>query len=112
MIIGDESSLPAIARILEATYAPETRVFIEIADAAEKQDLTGAVTWIERRGEVPGARLQQAVEAAELPEVIDYAWVCGERLAVQAIRRHLVERGVSKDRITFSGYWRLGEPRG
>lgn len=54
MIIGDESSLPAIARILEATYAPETRVFIEIADAAEKQDLTGAVTWIERRGEVPG----------------------------------------------------------
>lgn len=112
VIIGDESSLPAIAGILEATYAPETHAFIEIADAAEKQDLAGAVTWIERRGEVPGARLQQAVEAAELPEAIDYAWVCGERLAVQAIRRHLVERGVSKDRITFSGYWRLGEPRG
>ncbi|WP_282847458.1 siderophore-interacting protein [Microbacterium oxydans] len=112
VIIGDESSLPAIARILEAAEAAETHVFIEIADAAEKQDLAGAVTWVERRGELPGARLQEAVRAAELPEVIDYAWVCGERLAVQELRRHLVDRGVSKDRITFSGYWRLGEARG
>ena len=112
VIIGDESSLPAIARILEATEAAETHVFIEIADAAEKQDLAGAVTWVERRGELPGVRLQQAVHAAELPEVIDYAWVCGERLAVQELRRHLVDRGVAKDRITFSGYWRLGEARG
>ena len=112
VIIGDESSLPAIARILEATGAPETHVFIEIADAAEKQDLAGAVTWVERQGEQPGARLQEAVRAAALPEVIDYAWVCGERLAVQELRRHLVDRGVSKDRITFSGYWRLGEARG
>lgn len=112
VIIGDESSLPAIARILEATEAPETHVFIEVSDAAEKQDLAGAVTWVERQGELPGVRLQQAVRAAELPEVIDYAWVCGERLAVQELRRHLVDRGVSKDRITFSGYWRLGEARG
>ncbi|MFE7196712.1 siderophore-interacting protein [Microbacterium oxydans] len=112
VIIGDESSLPAIARILEATDCAETHVFIEIADAAEKQDLASAVTWVERRGELPGARLQEAVRAAALPEVIDYAWVCGERLAVQELRRHLVDRGVSKDRITFSGYWRLGEARG
>lgn len=112
VIIGDESSLPAIARILEATEAPETHVFIEIADAAEEQDLAGDVTWVEREGALPGARLQQAVLAAELPETIDYAWVCGERLAVQELRRHLVDRGVSKDRITFSGYWRLGEARG
>ncbi len=112
VIIGDESAIPAIARILEATETHETHVFIEISDAAEKQDLAGAVTWIEREGELPGARLQQAVRAAVLPEVIDYAWVCGERLAVQELRRHLVDRGVSKDRITFSGYWRLGEARG
>ena len=112
VIIGDESSLPAIARILEMTRTPETHVFIEISDAAEKQDLCGHVTWVERRGEAPGVRLQRAVRAADLPEVIDYAWVCGERLAVQELRRHLVDLGVSKDRITFSGYWRLGEARG
>ena len=112
VLIGDESSLPAIARILEMTEAAETHVFIEIEDAAEKQDLLGRVTWVERHGESPGVRLQQAVRAAALPEKIDYAWVCGERLAVQELRRHLVDLGVSKDRITFSGYWRLGEARG
>jgi len=112
VIIGDESAIPAIARILEATETPETHVFIEISDAAEKQELAGEVIWVEREGELPGVRLQEAVQAAALPEVIDYAWVCGERLAVQELRRHLVDRGVSKDRITFSGYWRLGEARG
>jgi NADPH-dependent ferric siderophore reductase len=44
--------------------------------------------------------------------VIDYLWVCGERQAVQELRRYFVDRGVSKDRITFSGYWRLGRARG
>ncbi|WP_226533656.1 siderophore-interacting protein [Microbacterium paraoxydans] len=112
VIVGDESALPAIARILETTDAPQTHVFIEIADAAEKQDLAGEVTWVERGGELPGARLHETIRAAALPEEIDYAWVCGERLAVQEIRRHLVDHGVSKDRITFSGYWRLGEARG
>ncbi|MCD1571537.1 siderophore-interacting protein [Agromyces mediolanus] len=113
VLVGDESSLPAIARILETTDAGETHVFIEISDAAEKQDLPGgAVTWVEREGEPPGARLYRAVREAELPDAIDYAWVCGERLAVQELRRHLVARGVPKDRITFSGYWRLGEARG
>ncbi|WP_217178821.1 siderophore-interacting protein [Streptomyces sp. AC495_CC817] len=111
VIVGDESAIPAIARILETTHAPETHVFIEIADAAEKQPLAAPVTWVERDGESPGIRLEQAVRAAELPEQIDYAWVCGERVAVQEIRRFLVARGVSKDRITFSGYWRLGEAR-
>ncbi len=112
VLIGDESAIPAIGRILELTHCPATHVFIEISDAAEKQDLAGSVTWVEREGAQPGARLQQAVHGARLPEIIDDAWVCGERRAVQEIRRHLVDRGVSKDCITFSGYWRLGEARG
>ncbi|WP_308220874.1 siderophore-interacting protein [Microbacterium sp. CIAB417] len=112
VLIGDETAIPAIARILEQTDAPETQVFVEVADAAEKQELAGPVTWIERAGERPGDRLQHAVRGAELPATIDDAWVCGERLAVQELRRHLIDRGVSKERITFSGYWRLGEARG
>ncbi|WP_238343745.1 siderophore-interacting protein [Microbacterium sp. RG1] len=112
VLIGDETAIPAIARILEQTDAPETQVFVEVADAAEKQELARPVTWIERAGERPGARLQHAVRRAELPPTIDDAWVCGERSAVQELRRHFIDRGVSKERITFSGYWRLGEARG
>ncbi len=111
VLVGDESAIPAIARILESTTAPETRVFIEIASSAEKQDLAGDITWVEREGAAHGTRLRQAVSAAIFPAAIDYAWVCGEKSAVQDIRRQLVGRGVSKDRITFSGYWRLGEAR-
>lgn len=112
VLVGDESAIPAIARILETTSAEDTRVFIEIADAAEKQVLAADVTWVERAGDRPGIRLERAVREAALPDIIDYAWVCGERQGVQEIRRLLVARGVPKDRITFSGYWRLGEARG
>lgn len=111
VLVGDESAVPAIARILETTEIPETLVFIEISDAAEKQDLAGLVTWIEREGQPPGARLHEALRVASLPEAIDYAWVCGERLMVREIRRLLVDRGVPKGSITFSGYWRCGEAR-
>lgn len=113
VIAGDESAIPAIARILES--APSgvlTRAFIETADRRDRQDLGAEVAWVDREGR-PGAALERAVRSAELPGGIDYAWVCAERWGVQRIRRHLVDdRGVAKSRIVFSGYWRLGEARG
>ncbi|MFK4790742.1 siderophore-interacting protein [Microbacterium sp. ZW T5_56] len=111
IIVGDETALPAIARILEDTSCDHTRVFIEIGDPADAQPLAGDVEWVLRGGDRPGDRLVAAVRDADLGARIDYAWVCGERLAVQEIRRHLVDHGVAKDRITFSGYWRVGEAR-
>lgn len=112
VLIGDESSLPAIARILEMTLdEPEPYVFIETADPRDRMELAAPVRWVDRVGE-PGVALEAAVRASTLPDEVDYAWVCGERVGVQNIRRHLVaDRGVAKSRITFSGYWRLGEVR-
>ncbi|WP_083451457.1 siderophore-interacting protein [Leucobacter celer] len=113
VIAGDESAIPAIARILESTPGEmRTHAFIEIADPRDRQDLGAEIAWVDR-DERPGAALERAVRAAELPDRIDYAWVCAERGGVQGIRRHLVDdRGVAKSRIVFSGYWRLGEARG
>ena len=111
VIVGDETAIPAIARILEVAGSAGARVFIEVGDPADRQPLGDAVTWVLREGSPAGARLVDAVRSAELPASVDYAWVCGERLAVQEIRRFLVQQGVAKDRITFSGYWRLGEAR-
>lgn len=113
VVVGDESAIPAIARILEdAPSAARTHVFIETADRRDRQELGAEVAWIDREGR-PGLALERAVCAAELPADIDYAWVCAEREGVQRIRRHLVDdRGVAKSRIVFSGYWRLGEARG
>ena len=39
-----------------------------------------------------------------------FAWLAGEHTAVRDLRRHLVEdRGVPKEDIEFTGYWRRGE---
>lgn len=112
VLIGDETALPAIARILEGSGGrPHPRVFIETTDATARLPLAAPVRWVDRAG-TPGAALEAAVRNATLPERIDYAWICAERTGVQHIRRHLViDRAVPRSRITFSGYWRLGEPR-
>lgn len=113
LLVGDETAMPAIARILENTQnQPEPFVFIETADPRDRLDLPADVTWVNRRG-TPGRALASAVRMAPLPEQLDYAWVCGERAGVQSIRRHLVaDRAFDKRRITFSGYWRIGHARG
>ncbi|WP_203139352.1 SIP domain-containing protein [Microbacterium sp. JZ31] len=36
------------------------------------------------------------------------AYLAGEQALVAAARRHLVSVGVPKQRISFTGYWRIG----
>lgn len=113
LLVGDETSLPAIARVLaEQPYGIATTAVIEVPHPDERLELARPVTWVIREGD-PGVELERAVRGLAGLERIDYAWVCAEREGVQRIRRFLVnERGISKERITFSGYWRLGEARG
>jgi NADPH-dependent ferric siderophore reductase len=113
LLVGDETALPAIAASLDRLPAGvQARVFVEVADAAEEQDLdvpAGAdVEWVHRAGP-PGAALVAAVLAAELPEGAVHAFVHGEAGLVRDLRRFLrVERLVPRERLSASGYWRLG----
>lgn len=113
LIVGDESALPAIARILENTSREvDPLVFVEVADKRDQLPLPYGVTWVLRKGE-PGEALERAIREAALPTPLDYVWLCAERTGVQNIRRYLTrELNVQKSRITFSGYWKLGEARG
>lgn len=112
VLIGDETALPALARILEDGPSIPTVTLVEVADTADAAELPAEAVRVLRDG-VPGAALVPALAAAELPEHLDYAWVCGEADLVRRSRRHLVDvRGVARDRIMFSGYWRLGQARG
>ncbi|GEE02909.1 siderophore-interacting protein [Gordonia spumicola] len=111
LLVGDETAIPAIARILESTTCSgPTTAIIETADPADR--LVDGVQWVDRT-DVPGEGLERAVRATPLGPALDLAWVCGERDAVKRIRRHLVdERSVDRTAVTFSGYWRLGQARG
>lgn len=117
LLVGDEAAIPAIAAALErlAPGAP-AHVLIQVQEAADRQELPspGAVTlsWLHRE-DVPQDRadgqLLDAVSALTFPAGSVHAFVHGEAGEVKALRRHLLaERGVPRDALSISGYWRRG----
>lgn len=117
LVVGDDTAVPAIARLLEELpEGTRAQVFIEIARDEHRQPLTDlagvTVTWISRYDTAPGdaTLLLDAIRATEWWNGSVFAWVAGESTVVKTIRRYLVEeRDVPKDRVDFTGYWRLGE---
>lgn len=116
LAVGDETALPAIARLLEDLPADARgHVFVEIADSAHIQsvrELSGvSVTWLPREGAEPGATtlLLDAVSAVEWSDGRVFAWLAGEQATVRSLRRHLIrDRGIVKTDIDFTGYWKRG----
>jgi NADPH-dependent ferric siderophore reductase len=112
LLAGDEAALPAIGAALEAMPAGAVaHVFVEVADAGEEQALPSKadvrITWLHR---AVGDDLVGAVRGLDFPTGDVHAFVHGEADAVRALRRYLLdERGVPKDRLSISGYWRRGK---
>jgi len=110
LVIGDESALPAVATVLEAVPAGvPARAVLEVADAAEEQELPGSaeITWVHRGAAPAGEPLVAAVRAADLPSGAGQAWLAGESAAVKEIRTHLLgERGFDRRAVYATGYWR------
>ncbi|MBO9578049.1 MAG: siderophore-interacting protein [Microbacteriaceae bacterium] len=126
LVAGDDTALPAIARLLEELPADARGiVLIEVAEAAHRQALAERpgvdVRWLVRDGAQRGgaddggaaphgALLLEAVRGLELPAGTPFAWLAGEQSAVRDLRRLLVEQhGIDKTRIEFTGYWKHGE---
>ncbi|WP_411077703.1 siderophore-interacting protein [Streptomyces sp. cmx-10-25] len=115
LLVGDESALPAIAAALERLPAgARAHAFVEIEDAAEEQKLETAadvdVTWLHRGGRPVGEALVEAVRTLDFPTGDVHAFVHGEAGFVKELRRHLrLDRGVPRERLSISGYWRLGK---
>ncbi|GAA1252746.1 siderophore-interacting protein [Pseudonocardia aurantiaca] len=113
LMVGDESALPAIGAACERVPAGVPVVAVlEVAGAAEQQHLTTPgdlhVTWLHRDPAVPD-QLVAAVRALEFPPGRVGAFVHGEAGFVRDVRRHLVnERGVAREDLSVSGYWRRG----
>lgn len=59
--------------------------------------------------ETPGVRALAALREQPLPSMPFHAYIAGEQSLASGARRYLVgERGVEKDRVSFTGYWKLG----
>lgn len=117
LLIGDEAALPAIGRHVESLPAgASVTVVAEVTDAEDEQRWETAATvdyrWLHREhaahGE--GERLLAAVEA--LPDLPPgtYAFIGAEVAVTKALRRTLMqERGIAKDLLDATGYWRRRE---
>jgi NADPH-dependent ferric siderophore reductase len=121
LLVGDETALPAISRILAAADPTAVGVaLIEVAGPEEEQPLPApegvAVRWLHRDGVVPGEStlLADAVAALEPPDAADvFAWVGAESAAVRTVRADLRGRwGLGRAQHHAIGYWRRGRAMG
>jgi len=117
LLVGDESALPAIGAAVEQ-LPPGARatVLLEVEDETEEQKFGGSgevdVTWFHRAAGADGRgnALVAAVEALDFPAGDAQVFVHGEAGFVFRIRKNLFQdRGLSRDRVSLSGYWRLGK---
>ena len=110
LLVGDESALPAIGSAIEALPAgARARAFVLVHGEADEQKFDTAadleITWLPE-----GADLAAAVREFEfLPGTVQ-SFVHGEAGFVADLRGYLgKERGVAKDLLSISGYWRRGK---
>ncbi|MFP5071781.1 siderophore-interacting protein [Pseudonocardia nantongensis] len=117
LLVGDEAALPAVAAALERIPSGRPAVAILQVDApGEELPLPGAadlhVRWLYRSDgadDPDGTQLLDAVRDLTFPPGRVHAFVHGEAIAVRELRRHLTrERGVTRDDLSVSGYWRRG----
>lgn len=114
VLAGDETALPAIASICASLPASAQGVAIveapSDADALEFPHPAGVdVRWVVRAGhdEVPGVAALAALRDLDLPSVPFHAYIAGEQGLAGGGRKLLVgERGVSRDQVSFCGYWK------
>ncbi|WP_030706104.1 siderophore-interacting protein [Streptomyces sp. NRRL F-2580] len=115
LLVGDESALPAIAAAMERMpRGARVHAFVEIEGPEDELKVAtpdGVVpVWLHRAGRPIGEALVEAVTALEFPSTDVHAFVHGEAGFVKDLRRHLrLERGIPRERLSISGYWRLGE---
>ncbi|MDB5665132.1 siderophore-interacting protein [Cypionkella sp.] len=116
VLAGDETALPAIARILE-TAAPDTLgdAIILVPNAAAMQPLIAPpevqVIWLFRTA---GDTLESGLTTVAMPRAGlaggRQLWIAGERSECQRLRGQFnVASGWAKSDTTIAGYWTAGD---
>lgn len=115
VLVGDETALPGIARILENLPVTATgHVFIEVDTQADELPLRCpagiAVVWLHRNGADAGttALLEDSIRMIRWPETLDTVFVWGgcEHKAFSVLHRHLKrDIGLFRDRFVLYSHW-------
>lgn len=114
---GDESALPAIARMVEEAPAGVTmKVIIEIENACEEQQLRGKglmeVEWLHRSSYGSDGRHQLVDRVKAALETVGndtFVWFAAEKADVRTIKRHLADRKRDRKQQYIAWYWEKDE---
>lgn len=115
LLVGDESALPAIGAAMERMPAgARVHALVEVQGPDDELKIAtpdGIVpVWIHRGSRPIGEALTEAVQALSFPSADVHAFVHGEAGFVKTLRHYLrVDRGIARERLSISGYWRLGQ---
>jgi len=113
LLAGDESALPAIARIAaEVPAGTRMQAIIEVEDAAEEQSMPSAgsldIRWLHRRNYPANVRdilAEQTKQAIATMEDGTFVWFACEKEDVRSIRSLLKSRGHDKKNMYVAWYW-------
>lgn len=115
LLAGDETAIPAMARILAGAPAAARGVaFVEVDGVDERQPLASRasidVRWLYRNGEAAGTTtlLEDAARSIPLPtDKSIFAWAAAETTAVRALRTHWRnDLGLSTEQNLAVAYWK------
>jgi NADPH-dependent ferric siderophore reductase len=119
LLAGDETAIPAIARMLER-FPSDARgiALIEVENAGEEQPLENKsqieIRWLHRDGAAAGNNtlLEDAIRAAKLPDKA-FAWIGAEQQTVRAIRDYWRKDLCLKNTDHYAmAFWTFGKSQG
>ncbi|WP_438753883.1 DUF2218 domain-containing protein [Pararhizobium sp. O133] len=118
LLIGDESALPAIARIAaEVPAGTRMRAIVEVEDEAEEQSLPTAgvldMRWLHRCSYPEHATGHLLAEAKAVIDSVDretFVWAACEKQDIRALRSFLKERRHDRKKMYVAWYWERSSP--
>ena len=116
LLVADETGLPALAGICESLPSTATGLALIEVPSAEDALAFGRpdgveIRWIIRPDHEtkPGSLALAALRALPAISPTVHAFIVGEQSLPTMARRYLVsERGIPKESVSFTGYWRTG----
>jgi NADPH-dependent ferric siderophore reductase len=108
LLMGDETALPAISRRLEELPEGSRAFVFVLADEADRRDFASRAQ-VELHWAASSEELLAALEKLALPAAqTGFAWGGGEASVMARARQVLVGKGVPKQHMRVSSYWKRG----